>query len=366
MKRLFLTLFFLLTLPFSALAKSYTFDDGVYTVGVDLPEGHYVVTSHKSNTAFCSVFVFNDPNMNEERDSGEQLLSFSVWHPNNAYYNPDQGLTEYRIGLKNGMCIEIMDKVIFSQNDNATISPIDFQKDIRNLSLEDLKIIEQELIVAKHHASSREESASSPKSTPEPSYVELNYERAARLPEICMDQKVRFSGKVLQVMGSRAEGYQIRLATNGDYDDVVYLYIDKDHAPSINILEGDRISIKGTLKGDYTYHSVFGQEITLPSATADSVSISLSDPQRTLTIGYSDGTTEKYVNGSLVYEGSETAVVKKGVNIRSEASTSSTRVGSAKAGEKLVVTHANYIDGWHQILYKGKTCYVSAKYVKLQ
>ncbi|MBR4057895.1 MAG: SH3 domain-containing protein [Oscillospiraceae bacterium] len=365
MKRLFFILSLLLIIPCSAFAKSYVFDDGVYTVGVDLPEGHYVVSSHKSNVGFCAVQVFDDPNMNEEIDSGEILLFFTVWHPNNAYYKPDQGLTEYLVGLKNGMCIDVMDKAIFTPDNATTLSPIDFQDSLRSLSLSDLKVVEQELLVAKLTAQSKAEAASKPKSTPEPSYVSLNYERAARLPEVCMNQRVRFSGKVLQVMGSRADGYHVRLATKGDYDDVVYLYIDSDHAPSINLLEGDKLTIKGVLKGDYTYQSVFGQAITLPSAYAESVSISLSEERKT-TIGYSDGSSDTYINGVLVEESSDTAVVTKGVNIRSEASANSEKVGTAKPGDKLLVTQANYVKGWHQILYNGDIAYVSSKYVKLK
>lgn len=365
MKRLTSIFLLLSFLPCISFAKSYTFDDGVYTVGVDLPEGHYSVSSHKSNVGFCAVNVFDDPNMNERIDPGEDLLFFTVWHPDNSYYKPDQGLTRYLVGLKNGMCIEVMDKAVFSSNDEATLSPIDFQKSIRSLSLADLEVIEQELIIAQWKASNAAKAAAQPKATPEPSYVSLNYERAARLPEVCMNQRVKFSGKVLQVMGSRSDGYHIRLATKGDFDDVVYLIIDSDHTPSINLLEGDKLTIKGVLKGDYKYQSVWGQEITLPSAYAESVSVSLSETHKT-TIGYSDGSSDTYVNGVLVDDDSDVAVVTKGVNIRASASASSEKVGTAKPGEKLVVTQANYSNGWHQILYNGETCYVSAKYVKLK
>lgn len=366
MKSLFAVLLLFLV-PCTAFAKSYTFDDGVYTVGIDMPEGHYIVTSHKSNTAFCPVFVFDDSNLNNENDIGESILYFSVWHPDNAYYNPEQGLTEYRIGLKNGMSVEVSYKAIFTTDTETTLSPLDFQDAIRNLSLADLKVVEQELIVAQHKAIAKAESASAPKETPAPNYVKLNYERAARIPENCLGQKVSFSGKVLQVMGSRADGYHIRLATKGDHDDVVYLRIDAEHTPSINILEGDKLSIKGTLEGDYTYQSVFGQSITLPSASADSVSVSLSSSSKhTMTIGYSDGTTEKYVNGVLVKDDANFVIVTKGVNIRSDASANSEKIGSATPGEKFVLIQANYKKGWHQIMFNGEEAYVSSKYVKLK
>lgn len=56
----------------------------------------------------------------------------------------------------------------------------------------------------------------------------------------------------------------------------------------------------------------------------------------------------------------------KGVNIRESASTSSAKVGSIKKGEKLPLIEANCKDGWHQVEYKGKACYVSAQYVELK
>lgn len=60
------------------------------------------------------------------------------------------------------------------------------------------------------------------------------------------------------------------------------------------------------------------------------------------------------------------AVVKKGVNIRSKANADSEKVGSAKAGERLTVTQAFYSEKWHQIMYDGQVCYVSANYCDIE
>lgn len=65
-------------------------------------------------------------------------------------------------------------------------------------------------------------------------------------------------------------------------------------------------------------------------------------------------------------DGEAVAVVKKDVNIRSKASADSKKVGSAKKGDKLVVTKAYYSDKWHQILYGGQVCYVSANYCDIK
>jgi len=60
------------------------------------------------------------------------------------------------------------------------------------------------------------------------------------------------------------------------------------------------------------------------------------------------------------------AVVNKGVNIRSQANGESKKMGFADKGERLTVTQAFYSDKWHQILFDGETCYVSAKYCDIE
>ena len=41
----------------------------------------------------------------------------------------------------------------------------------------------------------------------------------------------------------------------------------------MNILEGDRLNVKGEIQGDYAYTTVMGNKITLPLVFADKVSI---------------------------------------------------------------------------------------------
>lgn len=56
------------------------------------------------------------------------------------------------------------------------------------------------------------------------------------------------------------------------------------------------------------------------------------------------------------------AKINKAVNIRQKPNGDSKKMGSAKVGESFLITCAYYTDTWHQIDYKGKICYVSAKY----
>lgn len=95
-------------------------------------------------------------------------------------------------------------------------------------------------------------------------YGELDYDDCARYPEKYTFKGYTFTGKVVQVLGSRKDGYQIRLALSGE-DDVVYLFLNYD--PGYGILEGDRLTVYAIMTGTVTYTSIWGQEITIPSAT---------------------------------------------------------------------------------------------------
>ena len=80
-------------------------------------------------------------------------------------------------------------------------------------------------------------------------------------------------GTVVQVIGSKSEGYDIRLSTKGTYDDVVYIYVSSDKVPDPKILEDDTLRVKAIMKGEHTYTSISDKKITLPLAFADSVEI---------------------------------------------------------------------------------------------
>ena len=80
---------------------------------------------------------------------------------------------------------------------------------------------------------------------------------------------MKFSGYVLQVTEGSSE-YQIRLATSGKYDNVIFLSINKK-LPTQRILEDDYITVKGTSKGLYTYTTVMGASKTLPLVFVEAI-----------------------------------------------------------------------------------------------
>lgn len=90
----------------------------------------------------------------------------------------------------------------------------------------------------------------------------ITFDQLSREPDNYNGQKVKFKGYVLQVTEVGSE-YQIRMATSGKYDNVIYLYMDKSLTQQ-RILEDDYITIKGTSKGLHTYTTVMGASKTLP------------------------------------------------------------------------------------------------------
>ncbi len=111
-----------------------------------------------------------------------------------------------------------------------------------------------------------------PKTKPNPSlYRTVNYEECARYPDNYKGIKAVLEGTVIQVIGSRDKGFNIRLATSGSYDDIYFLYVNYD--PGFNILVDDYLTVYAELRGTQSYQAVLGNTITLPAARADWVEL---------------------------------------------------------------------------------------------
>lgn len=97
----------------------------------------------------------------------------------------------------------------------------------------------------------------------------ITYDNLARRPDDYKDSKVKFTGKVLQVL--EGDGYvQIRFAIDRDYDKVVLC----EYNPSIvdsRILEDDIITIYGVSMGTITYQSAMNVPITVPAILIDRI-----------------------------------------------------------------------------------------------
>lgn len=91
----------------------------------------------------------------------------------------------------------------------------------------------------------------------------IGYKDLARNPKDYVGKKVKFKGKVIQVMEGDGE-VQIRLAVNGDYNNIMYCVYDSSIVSS-RVLEDDYITVMGLSADLITYTSTMGGEITIPS-----------------------------------------------------------------------------------------------------
>lgn len=97
----------------------------------------------------------------------------------------------------------------------------------------------------------------------------ITYDQLARTPDDYVGEKVKFSGRVIQVSNSD-DDVQIRLAINGDYDQVILAFYPKDLVKS-KVLEDDQITVYGVSLGDYTYEAVMGNAVTVPLVMVDKI-----------------------------------------------------------------------------------------------
>ncbi|WP_121609867.1 toxin regulator [Mesobacillus foraminis] len=97
----------------------------------------------------------------------------------------------------------------------------------------------------------------------------ITYDQLARTPDDFIAKKVKFNGKVVQVIeGSGVT--QIRLAVNDNYDTILFAEYDSSIIDS-RILEDDMITIMGVSTGLLTYESTMGGEISIPGVSVDKI-----------------------------------------------------------------------------------------------
>lgn len=99
----------------------------------------------------------------------------------------------------------------------------------------------------------------------------ITYDQLARTPDDFKSKKVKFYGKVIQVIeDSSSTTVQIRLAVNDNYDTVLLGEYASDITAS-RVLEDDYITIYGTSVGTISYKSTMGGTITIPGVYIDKI-----------------------------------------------------------------------------------------------
>lgn len=97
----------------------------------------------------------------------------------------------------------------------------------------------------------------------------ITYQELARTPDDYMGEKIKFSGKVIQLIEGTDE-IQLRFAVNDDYDQMLYLAYSPDIVDQ-RVLEDDYLTIYGTSFGTISYESTLGGNITIPAALVDKI-----------------------------------------------------------------------------------------------
>lgn len=95
----------------------------------------------------------------------------------------------------------------------------------------------------------------------------IAYDQVARTPDDFKGKKIQFTGKVLQVMED-SDSVQIRLAVDGNSDNVILVNIDSDLLHGSRILEDDLVTASGESTGTVSYDSTMRGKITIPAMDA--------------------------------------------------------------------------------------------------
>lgn len=97
----------------------------------------------------------------------------------------------------------------------------------------------------------------------------ITYDQLARTPGDFEGKKVKFTGKVIQVIEGD-DSINIRLAVNDNYDTVLLGEYSKSIVSS-RVLEDDHITIYGTSVGTISYKSTMGGTITIPGVYIEKI-----------------------------------------------------------------------------------------------
>ena len=97
----------------------------------------------------------------------------------------------------------------------------------------------------------------------------ITYAQLSRTPDDFEGEKVKFKGRVLQVIEGDSE-VQLRVATKGNWDNVIFVYYPSNLVAS-RVLEDDKITIYGVSKGLFSYDSTGSGKITIPLIQVDKI-----------------------------------------------------------------------------------------------
>lgn len=98
-------------------------------------------------------------------------------------------------------------------------------------------------------------------------YPVVSFDSLARTPDQYESKNIQLTGKVLQVIEGDDEN-NLRVAVNGDYNDVVLVEYFRGIMLGTRVLEDDKVTLYGISMGTTTYESTMGADITIPDMNA--------------------------------------------------------------------------------------------------
>lgn len=99
---------------------------------------------------------------------------------------------------------------------------------------------------------------------PDDYQTDITFDNLARNPKDFKGKMVKFTGEIAQIIEDDKES-EIRVAINGDYDNIVYATFKNKILNDSHILDEDSVTIYGKSLGLTSYESTDGEQITIPS-----------------------------------------------------------------------------------------------------
>ncbi|GKT03421.1 hypothetical protein [Furfurilactobacillus entadae] len=96
----------------------------------------------------------------------------------------------------------------------------------------------------------------------------VTYDQIARTPDDYKNKKVTFSGEVAQVQEDDGNT-TVRIAIDGDYDQMVIAMFDSSATDGSRVLEDDNVTFYGVSRGIIDYNSTMGGKISVPGIRID-------------------------------------------------------------------------------------------------
>lgn len=253
MKRLsLLPLILLLLLPSCALCQDvyYLKRIGKYHVGVDIDPGVYTVTAYSSSSFDAEITVGDRLSLYGDPFGDSPFVRFFVHHPGNPIPLSADAVTSCVVELKDGQELYLhTEPAIFTLISSSSVAP-----------------------------SSTPVSPSDPPYAPGSVFRPFDFDAVVSSPDDYAGEMFVVSGTVLNVSGSRQDGYTLLVAVEDSLAKMIFVRVDPEFVPSFEIHNFDSINALSAFVKMYDFVSdgkpasvplVMSALITLDSAKDD-------------------------------------------------------------------------------------------------